>query len=385
LSNLKTIITRSQLYEKVWATPMQKLAREFGLSDVGLAKLCQRHEIPLPGRGYWARIQFGQKPERTALPDAKKPHMENIVIFRSEAPVREAITSGDKMPILKIEVATDRAITHPIARRIEKAIAKASKDGRGMLLARTGFIVPVRVSETALPRVLRILDALFVAIEEAGHTVDWPKPYNTQVKIITLGEKLGFSVTEAVNRTEHKLTKEELVHQKQVSWWHPPQWDDKPSGRLRFALESCEYSYLRHLWKDGKRQILEDCVGEIFTNCEITAKAVKRERERQAELERLRIEGQRREAEAAARKAEYDRRAEAVKKLAHAWKESKLIKEFVLELQETLAIAGLPESEKKDLELMIEWSTRHADYVDPLTDLKWVIRQFKNPPWVYGF
>src|ERR1043166_5614740 len=32
-------ITRGDLYEKVWQTPMQKLANEFGLADVGLAKL----------------------------------------------------------------------------------------------------------------------------------------------------------------------------------------------------------------------------------------------------------------------------------------------------------------------------------------------------------
>lgn len=44
-------ITREELYEKVWNTPMQKLAMEFGLSDVGLAKLCKRHQIPVPGRG----------------------------------------------------------------------------------------------------------------------------------------------------------------------------------------------------------------------------------------------------------------------------------------------------------------------------------------------
>ena len=60
------VLTRAELYEKVWTIPMRKLAKEFGISDVGLAKLCRRHEIPLPGRGYWARIQFGQTPARVA-------------------------------------------------------------------------------------------------------------------------------------------------------------------------------------------------------------------------------------------------------------------------------------------------------------------------------
>ena len=53
-------ISRTDLYERVWTTPLRTLAKEFGLSDVGLAKLCRRHGIPLPGRGYWVRMQFGK-------------------------------------------------------------------------------------------------------------------------------------------------------------------------------------------------------------------------------------------------------------------------------------------------------------------------------------
>jgi hypothetical protein len=153
---------------------------------------------------------------------------------------------------------------------------------------------------------------------------------------------------------------------------------------LRFTLESGEYSYLRHTWKDGKRQKLEEYVGEIFANCEATAKAVKREREHLAETHRQRVEEEKRRAEAAARQAEYDRKAGAIKKLAQAWEESKLIKSFAVALQGTLAIAELPDGEKLELEKMVEWGIRHADYVDPLTDLKWTLRQFKNPPWMYG-
>ena len=47
-------LTREELYKKVWSRPMRTLAREFGLSDVGLKKTCRRHNIPTPGVGYWA-------------------------------------------------------------------------------------------------------------------------------------------------------------------------------------------------------------------------------------------------------------------------------------------------------------------------------------------
>jgi len=59
--------TRKQLYELVWKEPIQTIAPRFGLSDRGLAKLCERHAIPTPPRGYWARKQSGQKPARAPL------------------------------------------------------------------------------------------------------------------------------------------------------------------------------------------------------------------------------------------------------------------------------------------------------------------------------
>ncbi len=32
-------------YDLVWSTPMVKLAEQFGLSDVGLTKICDRHRV----------------------------------------------------------------------------------------------------------------------------------------------------------------------------------------------------------------------------------------------------------------------------------------------------------------------------------------------------
>ena len=53
-------LTREELYELVWAEPIMKLARQYGLSDRGLAKICDRMGVPVPGRGYWAKVQSGK-------------------------------------------------------------------------------------------------------------------------------------------------------------------------------------------------------------------------------------------------------------------------------------------------------------------------------------
>ena len=61
---------REGLYELVWTAPVTEIAERLGVSDVGLAKLCRRASIPVPERGYWARVESGQQIGRTPLPTA---------------------------------------------------------------------------------------------------------------------------------------------------------------------------------------------------------------------------------------------------------------------------------------------------------------------------
>ena len=74
-------MTRSELYALVWRLPVRRLAPLLGMSDHGLSKLCRRHDIPAPGRGYWARIAAGQLLAVPALPP--RPLDETIPRFRS--------------------------------------------------------------------------------------------------------------------------------------------------------------------------------------------------------------------------------------------------------------------------------------------------------------
>lgn len=60
--------SRVELFELVWSKPMTHLSKELGLSDVGLRKICVKYGIPLPARGYWARLQFGKQDPRPDLP-----------------------------------------------------------------------------------------------------------------------------------------------------------------------------------------------------------------------------------------------------------------------------------------------------------------------------
>ncbi len=45
-------LTREQLYELVWSKPMQHVAKDYGVSDRAMAKLCARNQVPDPPRDY---------------------------------------------------------------------------------------------------------------------------------------------------------------------------------------------------------------------------------------------------------------------------------------------------------------------------------------------
>lgn len=70
LRQLMSRYNREKIYGEIWTEPIQHVAKRYGLSDVGLAKVCRKLNIPRPGRGYWAIKAAGKPiPTRPPLPD----------------------------------------------------------------------------------------------------------------------------------------------------------------------------------------------------------------------------------------------------------------------------------------------------------------------------
>jgi hypothetical protein len=121
---------REELYEKVWTTPMRTIAQSYGISDVGLAKVCRKLKIPLPGRGYWARKEAGQKLVRTSLPTLKEtirilkpphrerePRLEEYATDQERAQLEKVAQSGAELVLRR------GSLSHPliVQARPEKA------------------------------------------------------------------------------------------------------------------------------------------------------------------------------------------------------------------------------------------------------------------------
>ena len=71
-------LSREHLYEQVWSIPMTRLSRNFNLSNLDLAKICEKHHIPCPPVGYWTRKHLGQPVKPIPLPVCNDPNLQII-------------------------------------------------------------------------------------------------------------------------------------------------------------------------------------------------------------------------------------------------------------------------------------------------------------------
>ena len=61
-------LTREQIYELVWAEPVSRLAKRYGLTDYKWRQLCVRMSIPVPREQHWRKLKMGDEVERPRLP-----------------------------------------------------------------------------------------------------------------------------------------------------------------------------------------------------------------------------------------------------------------------------------------------------------------------------
>ncbi|WP_420477882.1 hypothetical protein [Brevundimonas sp. FT23028] len=161
-------ISRAELYARVWAEPLTRSAKSFGISDVGLRKICQRHDIPLPPQGYRQRIHSGRRPNPTPLPHESEP----VTIEFPALPVApqfatdlmrdvyDPLIEAEDRPDRRIKVSEDQDPRHPVARRIAKVLKACTPDKYGAVVYDGPEPFRVRVPPASISRAIRLVEAL---------------------------------------------------------------------------------------------------------------------------------------------------------------------------------------------------------------------------------
>src|SRR5262245_48774707 len=153
-------VSRTTVYERVWSVPVRTLAREYGVSDVGLAKICRRYQIPLPGPGYWSKRAHGKASAPPSLPPSNDDE--------------EIIITGDQYPALPSVPGIPEVVPttiHSSVAKTNKLLAAAPRSWKRLVQPTPGCL-NVCVSIEGRPRAMRLMNALIATLEGAGATVE---------------------------------------------------------------------------------------------------------------------------------------------------------------------------------------------------------------------
>jgi hypothetical protein len=356
-------LTREQLYDLVWSKPMTAIATEFGVSSVAFANYCKKLGVPRPTRGYWQQIQWGQKPERDSLPPRTSATRASIVIVKHEP--HEVIPQASS--------GAPKTLVSASLRNPHAAIAQLQQELRGSWRRQDGESVagaghPVfSAAGPATHRGLRILDALFKALDERGHTVrlcDAPRAERRRrLEVIVTGKpSVEVWLTEHLDRSEHVMTERERRDTERSEFMRPSKYDLTPSGRLTLEIGWRGRSEVRRLWRDTPKCRLEDLVGEAVVGIEAWAelRRLDEARREQDEQRRMRAE-ERRQAEE--RRREHRRAlGRDLKKMARAWQRAEGIRDFL-----DAVIGSVPKHARTEkFTAWFSWAAVYAERIDPL-------------------
>ncbi|MBB3991437.1 hypothetical protein, partial [Croceicoccus naphthovorans] len=310
--------TRREFYDLVWSKPMIHLAKELGVSDVALHKICRKHDIPNPPLGWWAKKAAGKAVEQIPLPEVESDRPDAIYI--RNAPAADWKTQAIEVAEGKAKFAPQSSTEIPkrgsvIVRNTLAALRRGKANEQGLICIRAAGLVPCSIAKQSIGRVAEFLPRLEMAAEVQGFTLmadDQPSRFSDGTQTVQ------FEITEGYTREKHELTRKEKAER--AAWekrserrgWRyvhgdpPPifaDWDYNPTGRLSISFEPVWYYRQptpRRSFNDGKRQRLEDLVDRIAIGIAVVA-AAKAERKRKDDEQARLYEEQRQRREREAR------------------------------------------------------------------------------------
>lgn len=307
-------VSREELYEQVWKTPVDKLAKEYSVSGRGLGKICARLNIPVPGIGYWRKLETGHAPERPPLP----PAIDESQKYFAVSSTKRFKLKGAGPPVIATDSLSE---PHPLIRRTEELLQRGPIPDDQQSSNPAEIPLNIRVSEKARRRSLRIADALIKTLEEKGHKVVTER-YDTAA--VMYGQNIAFG-----------------IHEKQ-------------NAKLVFTSYRARYPEFRREWRDGKRQKLEqllrDILGQMDRLALFLADEHRREMEKQAAWEK----------ETLSKKLDQDRRNRLSNEL-ESWSIAERIRQYV-----SAARSNIDQVVDVSTEDWLSWCTAYADQIDPI-------------------
>jgi hypothetical protein len=374
--------TRLELYHLAWSEPMRTLAARFGVSDVWLAKACRRADIPVPERGYWARLRVRAKVTQRPLP-ARGLGVSDMVRVgerRFESYLRaEDHVLSEPIPAPPTFDEDLRSVEQRVRQLVGKVAAPHPKtrlhpltsrlldedERRRQTRASRSYPWPSDAPLFGLPierRRLRLLNAVFLALQRCGAT-PWIHDRPGSDTGVTVGDQeISFTLDRVTERAPARGKSGDKT--------------SKSRETLQFTIGHRTSMEPRTAWEDSADRNLEQCLTEIVVELLVAGEARYRERalytcewwiRRREELDEedrsYKAEQVRKERERVA-KLEKER-LERLFAAADAWRRANDLRTFVAAVKAAnREVAELTARER--LERWVKDALQAADRLDPL-------------------
>lgn len=365
-----TTLTRAELYDLVWSEPRTRLAKRFGVSDVALGKLCRRLEIPVPERGYWARLAAGQTPPKPPLPERAEASGERITLHGQQVELGAAdeVLDDCQRRLAFEHVETNRIEVPAQVQRFHGVVQATRRTWRAPVPRHTRPGFEIAVSARQRKRACLIADALIRALESRNWTITLSDE-DGGCEAHLFGEAIPLSIREKAARHEGWETFVGAIRER---------YGQEPTAGLMLCGNFGAYRETASV-SDTRTKMLEERLNQFVRKMTKLAWSSRQSRlEAEARQREWQREWEEREARAR-RAANARRRLESLKLEARYLAEAEEIRAYVRAIRRRTG--GVDAS--TEISEWVAWAERQADLIDPTINGRVRIDDFEvdERPW----
>jgi hypothetical protein len=386
-----TRFERQKLFDEVWSKPVTTLAKRHGLSDVGLRKICLALDVPLPPRGYWAKLAVGKaipKPplHETTLPTTYERVMNVVevdeVLEVHVTKARESETDAAKPDRPDYAPPLDPTAFSPQAKLVMRAM-KSTKLDEGALSSLGVTWADISVSEDLKKRAFLLVDRFAHELEALGAKFESAHPplpplrrgarresgskrncfiLHEQQFFVRIHERI---TQELVPPLPPKPQKTPRAGVRQPAWeYRSPEYRYIPTGKLYASIVDASSHYERYKIEDSARGTIEFKVRKAVHW--VTDAALRRNVENEVRAERELVRRKKAQEWEVAKKNRDSLLAKltAFEKMATDLDRARSLRRLI---EEITASKAAPAELFGSLELM----ALMADWLDPLVKAPW--------------
>jgi len=351
----ETVISREQLYDLVWSKPVTAVADRYGLTGTGLAKICKKLRVPVPSRGYWARLQAGHKVPKAPLPS---PIRGQLVEHRFQRWLTEEAEYLNREDVrADLDEALSRLREVKVAQGLEAphALVQASLP----LLRSSSDIAATRreqpclavsVEPSGLERALLAFDALFRGLEDYGFAVEVtaPQPLERRDRGVATYDALP---SETRVKLADAIIGLEIVEERRV-------WRSTEMRSLVLRVTNPESGVGHSSWTDGPTRPLEEQLSDAARSILQHAWV----KQAKADGVRLHREQVRRREEARAEARRVQRMAQDIDQRLKAWRQAQdiqaLLREASRNASASAKLGSWATQARRRASALVAWATR---------------------------